>query len=74
MHIDQGIRFLSSLEAEMEKERKRVERDNLKMSVHNKPILMGVHRDLGTSTLVQRNWSVSEGAITHLRIEEKKLT
>ena len=48
----------------------RVERDNLKMSVHNKSIPMGY---TGTSTLVQRTWSVSEGAITHLRIE-KELT
>ena len=49
------------VEAEMEKERKRVERDNMKMSVHNKPIPMGY---TGTTTLVQRTWSVSERAIT----------
>jgi len=55
----------------MEKERERVERDNLKMSVPNKPIPMGY---TGASTLVQRTRSVSEGAITHLRTEEKELT
>jgi len=77
-HIDQGLRFLSSLEtkrekreAQMEKERERVERDNLKMSVPNKPIPMGY---TGNSAVVQRTRSVSEGAMTQLRPEQMEMT
>jgi len=77
-HIDHGLRFLSSQEtkrekreAEMEKERERVERDNLKMSVPNKPIPMGY---IGNSNTIQRTRSVSEGAVAHMKYEQKELT
>ena len=77
-HIDQGLRFLSSQEtkrekreAEMEKERERVERDNLKMSVPNKPIPMGY---IGSSNSIQRTRSVSEGAVAQMNPEQKELT
>jgi len=80
-HIDQGLRFLSSLEnkrerreAEMEKEKERVERDNLKMSVPNKPIPMGYMGNNTPSTIIHRTRSVSEGAIKDVMIEQKELT
>merc|ERR1719309_1411517 len=77
-HIDQGLRFLSNLEAkrerraaEIEKEKEQLERDNLTMSIPNKPIPMGY---TGTSSIIQRTRSVSEGAVSRLRPEQKEIT
>jgi len=76
-HIDQGLRFLSSLEskrekreAEIEKEKERVERENLKMSVPNKPIPMGYT----SNSVIQRTRSVSEGCVANLKPKLKELT
>ena len=73
-HIDQGLQYLSSLEdrnrriaAELEKERVKVERENIKMSVPQKPIPMGYMAG-------GRTRSVSEGAVEKMRQEKKDLT
>ena len=73
-HIDQGLQYLSSLEernrriaAELEKERARVERENIKMSVPHKPIPMGY-------VAGGRTRSVSEGAVEKMRQDKKELT
>jgi len=69
-HIDQGLQYLSSLElknklkdAQIEKERERVERDNIKMSVPNDPIPMGYSTSQTDGKIVmKRTRSVSEGS------------
>ena len=73
-HIDQGLQYLSSLEdrnrriaAELEKERAKVERENIKMSVPHKPIPMGYMAG-------GRTRSVSEGAVEKMGQDKKDLT
>jgi len=65
-HIENGLRFLSMLEEKrekkeklLEKERERRERENLTMSVPNKPIPMGYQDSSKKGSLVTR--SVIEG-------------
>ena len=78
-HIDQGLQFLSSLEARnrrlaarLEKEREKVERENIQMSVPHKPIPMGY--TAGSSVQLRRTRSVSEGAVQRLTEDKKEMT
>ena len=85
-HIDQGLQFLSTQEARtkareaaLEKEREKVERENIKMSVPNKPIPMGYsHTDPAAAAsqkvVVRRTRSVSEGGALLVQKSSKEMT
>ena len=76
----QGLQFLSEQEirtmqreAELEKEREKQERDNIRMSVPNQPIPMGYSNTTKNERiLVKRTRSVSEGSALKKQLSEQK--